>query len=133
MTTRSSGRATETKASRALEARGYFGHHAQQTNTTRDGKWFSHSNDLFGVFDLMMVRRAPKSICMIQVTVRGSMSARKKKVAEVAGGFPDLRPAVTIEVWGFVQGTRRSGGQCFRVERWTHDGWEFSEVVEVPA
>jgi len=129
------GTEIERKAKDALEASGYLVHRTVRTPIVR---WVngqakvmgSHNNDVFGVFDLLAT--SPAELRCIQVTVEDGVSTRKKKIRAVADRFPGF--PVSVEVWGWVGGTRRldrsdspyrfTRRQYFRTWRWSGDGWE---------
>lgn len=77
------GARLERKAKELLEHSGYLVHRAVRTPIKRGPLFYSNSNDVFGVFDLVAIKPAaiPR---FIQVTVAESARARMRKIWPVA-------------------------------------------------
>lgn len=121
------GSKIEAAAKRLLEQRGYLVHRTVRTPTFVAGRFLSHNNDVFGAFDLVAVH-PDEPVLFVQVTVADQMSARRKKVEQVADDFPVALHCL-VEVWGWVGGAKRAAKrptskhpferrQFFKVSRW---------------
>ncbi len=133
MSNASKGAAIEREAVRVLEARGYLVHRTIRTPVLRGGLIRgSHSNDVFNAFDIvaMQKREYPHkgSLLMVQVTTKEMMRARERKVLEAVGAHVPV-DRVDVEVWGFVGGSRKNGGQRFRRTQW--NGLEWAALPEL--
>jgi len=101
---------------------------AKQSAVTRGGRTFSLGEDLFGVFDSLILDQDGFAIG-IQVTTQpaqgqggGGPAARKKKLREWAVrwyGRPDSAP-FTILLWAWVQGSHfREWAYEWDLGKWT--------------
>src|SRR5207247_11169543 len=95
-------------ARKELEKRGYVVHTAVRSVQRRGPIWISQTTDIFNAFDLIATRiDPPRPLRFIQVTMKGNVSERVKKVDPVP-----INPAVaSVESWAYV------GGQI-RLARW---------------
>jgi len=95
-------------ARKLLEADGYVVHTAvrssQRVGPPWKPFWISQTTDIFNAFDLIATRMdPPRSLRFIQVTVKGNVSERVKKVDPVP-----INPAVaSVEIWAYVGGQKR--------------------------
>lgn len=95
-------------------------------------RWIPHANkrrDLFGIIDLVAVRRGEQGVLGVQATSLSNVSARLKK----AKGRPELRTWLAagnrFAVWGWYQ---RGGKWAVKMVALT-TGDLTAEVVQAPA
>lgn len=92
--------------------------------TLRDEGWHATSvdywdsftrrtKDLFGCIDVLAV--GPQGTLAVQVTSRGNMSSRRKKVLASEAYKPMKDAGWTIELWGYDQ--PKGKGTLYRVKR----------------
>lgn len=84
-------------ATEALVAEGYEVDVVERINRIRGMTW---RNDLFGAFDLLAVN-AQGEIKAIQVTSRGNVSARVRKLADLPVLGWLRKAGWSLEVWGW--------------------------------
>ena len=113
----------ENRAKEQLEAEGFLVHRCIRTPVNRGGQWYSNSNDVFNVFDLVAVR-VDHPTRFIQVTVKSQVRERMRKVVHVAR---QVHLVTNCEVWGFVEKTEEQAGS-FEVWLW-FDG-QFRRIVD---
>ncbi len=104
---RAKGRTKELKAAEVLEARGWTVELAHpQLQFIGPGKVISRKHDLFGVFDLVAVRRYDPTL-WVQSTDLEHVAARRDKVEEFARHHIDLgrlgHHRVQVWAWGRTQ------------------------------
>lgn len=94
--------------------------------TLRDEGWHATSvdywdsftrrtKDLFGCIDVLAV--GPQGTLAVQVTSRGNMSSRRKKIKESEAYWPMLEARWNIELWGYDQ--PKGKGTAYRLKRET--------------
>ena len=102
------GNRLQVMARKLLEADGYVVHTAvrssQRVGPPWKPFWISQTTDIFNAFDLIATRMdPPRPLRFIQVTVKGKVSERVKKVDPVP-----INPALaSVEVWSYVGGQKR--------------------------
>ena len=57
-------------------------HQANQTGTRRGDSWVSQTNDVFGVFDLVVIEKE-RPVTFVQVTTDAGLAARKAKIINI--------------------------------------------------
>ena len=88
----------QNRATKELESRGYIVDVVEQIKRAGPKTW---RKDLFGGFDLLAVGGPNYETLAVQVTSRGNVSARLKKLADLPS-VPYLRKAGwRLEVWGY--------------------------------
>jgi len=102
------GNRLQVMARKLLEADGYVVHTAvrssQRVGPPWKPFWISQTTDIFNAFDLIATRiDPPRPLRFIQVTMKGNVSERVKKVDPVP-----INPAVaSVEIWAYVGGQKR--------------------------
>src|SRR5438046_4646444 len=98
------GNRLQVMARHELERQGYLVHTAVRSAQRRGPIWISQTTDIFNAFDLIATRMdPPRPLRFIQVTVKGKVSERVKKVDPVP-----INPALaSVEVWSYVGGQKR--------------------------
>ena len=102
------GNRLQVMARKILEADGYVVHTAvrssQRVGPPWKPFWISQTTDIFNAFDLIATRMdPPRPLRFIQITMKGNVSERVKKVDPVP-----INPALaTVEIWAYVGGQRR--------------------------
>lgn len=143
MNTSKKGSQIERWGKEILEAQGYVVHRTIRTPVVLPGGrgYGSQANDVHGCFDL--VARRSDGLRHIQTSMADKVAAKQRDVRNTIGTawpviaftsqerFPEqpgvaLWPIITQEVWGWYGGRRGAGkrAQCFRVTRWTPEGWK---------
>jgi hypothetical protein len=102
------GNRLQVMARKLLEADGYVVHTAvrssQRVGPPWKPFWISQTTDIFNAFDLIATRMdPPRSLRFIQVTVKGKVSERVKKVDPV----PINAAVASVEIWAYVGGQKR--------------------------
>ncbi|MGI0067844.1 MAG: hypothetical protein ACREB9_05440 [Thermoplasmata archaeon] len=113
MSNRSKGRSKEKQVEAILQADGWLTHRAlPAARAIGPGRFVTHSNDFFGVGDIIAVRQG--EFRLVQVTSLGQSSIRRAKVQGVMG--PHVRfGTVSAEVWAWGK-TQKLG---YHYSRWT--------------
>src|SRR2546428_3675604 len=102
------GNRLQVMARKMLEQEGYVVHTAvrssQRVGPPWKPFWISQTTDIFNAFDLIATRiDPPRPLRFIQVTMKGNVSERVKKVDPVP-----INPAVaSVEIWAYVGGQKR--------------------------
>ncbi len=102
------GNRLQVMARKMLEADGYVVHTAvrssQRVGPPWKPFWISQTTDIFNAFDLIATRMdSPRPLRFIQVTMKGNVSERVKKVDPVP-----INPALaSVEIWAYVGGQKR--------------------------
>ena len=120
MSTSSKGAELERKAIAILEADGYLVHRAVRTPYQRNGVWRCNSNDVFGVADLVALKRG-EPVLFVQVGTPTNRAAKRKKAEPVARHADS--DAACFEVWSWHGGSRSKGGQRFDVQGFNGLEW----------
>lgn len=120
MSTVSRGADLERRARAVLEHDGYATERAPKVLSWASGAPRTMQHDFFGCFDLIALR-CDRPVLLVQITVRSEMRRRERKVEAFATQYaPD---SAHVEVWGFLPGSRRSGGQRFARTRLVDGTW----------
>ena len=92
-------RELERRAQKELEKKGYKVIRAMASGRFINGKYITHYNDFFSVFDLIAVK--DNEVRFIQVTSGEQLSSHKSKVkANFNFTFKNI---VTVEIWYFYK------------------------------
>ena len=102
------GNRLQVMARKLLETDGYVVHTAvrssQRVGPPWKPFWISQTTDIFNAFDLIATRiDPPRPLRFIQVTMKGNVSERVKKVDPV----PINHAVASVEIWAYVGGQKR--------------------------